>query len=174
VLVTGASGGVGRFAVQLGTLAGAHVVAAVGRPERGAGLSDLGAAEVVVGLDDVAPVHGVLENVGGALLSQAYGLLLPDGLLINIGVASQQTSTLDLETQRLRAGGTRVEAFAAGTHAVSDDLGRLVALVAGGQLNPQIGWRGDWTGVRDAAADLRARKVAGKAVLDVPASEHRE
>src|SRR4051794_14590464 len=51
VLITGASGGVGRFAVQLAARAGAHVIAAVGSAARGAGLAELGAAEVTVGLD---------------------------------------------------------------------------------------------------------------------------
>ncbi|WP_225987003.1 zinc-binding dehydrogenase [Streptomyces spectabilis] len=49
VLVTGASGGVGRFAVQLAALAGAHVIASTGSPERAAGLRELGAAETVQG-----------------------------------------------------------------------------------------------------------------------------
>lgn len=50
ILITGASGGVGRFAVQLAALAGAHVVAVVGSPERGTGLPELVDAEVVVGV----------------------------------------------------------------------------------------------------------------------------
>jgi hypothetical protein len=47
---------------------GAYVIAAVGSAERGAGLRELGADEVVVGLDGVAPVYGVLEHIGGPML----------------------------------------------------------------------------------------------------------
>jgi NADPH2:quinone reductase len=47
VLVTGASGGVGRFAVQLAALGGARVTAVVGSVERGKGLKEIGAAEGV-------------------------------------------------------------------------------------------------------------------------------
>ena len=48
VLVTGAAGGVGRFAVQLARLGGAEVTAIVGSPPRAAGLVELGAHRVVV------------------------------------------------------------------------------------------------------------------------------
>ena len=80
VVITGASGGVGRFAVQLAAQAGAHVIAAVGSPERGRGLDALGAAEVVVGLHEITdPVFGALDNVGGRTLAEVYGLLEPGG-----------------------------------------------------------------------------------------------
>ncbi|HZD71009.1 MAG TPA: alcohol dehydrogenase, partial [Actinomycetes bacterium] len=49
VLITGASGGVGRFAVQLAARAGAQVIASVGSAARGEGLAEAGADEVVVG-----------------------------------------------------------------------------------------------------------------------------
>ena len=92
VLVTGASGGVGRLAVQLAARAGAHVIAAVGAPARGAGLLELGAAEVVVGLAQVSePVFGVLDNVvGGGLLTEAFGLVADGGSAQSIGMASNQ------------------------------------------------------------------------------------
>ncbi len=49
VAITGAAGGVGRFAVQLGHDAGARITAVVGSPEREKGLRELGADDVVVG-----------------------------------------------------------------------------------------------------------------------------
>ncbi|QXJ25714.1 zinc-binding dehydrogenase [Actinomadura graeca] len=167
ILVTGASGGVGRYAVQLGALAGAHVVAAVGSPERGAGLAELGAAEVVVGLDNVTePVAGVLENVGGALLAQAYGLLADGGIVQSIGHASGGSTMIDFEAIRHLGSRLRIEAYRL-DWAFGPDLAYLLQLLDQGRLDPQIGWRGPWDRVAEAAEALLQRRIRGKAVLDV-------
>ncbi len=167
VLITGASGGVGRYAVQLATRAGAHVVASVGSAARGEGLADLGAAEVVVGLDGVSePVHGALDNVGGRTLADAFALLEPGGSVQSVGMASLDPTTIDFEQARLRGGDTRIEAFAVGP-GFGPDLAFLVGLVAAGELDPQVGWRGPWEKAADAAAALLGRQVRGKALLEV-------
>lgn len=168
ILVTGASGGVGRFAVQLAARAGAHVVAAVGSAARGAGLADLGAAEVVVGLESIhAPVFGVLENVGGAHLAQAFELLADGGVVQSIGMASRQPTTIDFEQARIAGGRKRIESFTIGDERFGADLAYLVELLAAGKLDPQIGWRGPWERAPEAVDALLGRRVLGKAVLDL-------
>jgi len=167
VLITGASGGVGRFAVQLAARAGAHVVAAVGSEARGAGLRDLGAAEVVVGLADITErVFGVLDNVGGQMLAEAFSLVGDGGSAQTIGMASNQPTTIDFEAERLSGAQKSLEPFTVRTP-FGADLGYLVALLAAGEIDPQIGLRSSWNEVSDAAAALLDRRVAGKAVLDV-------
>jgi NADPH:quinone reductase-like Zn-dependent oxidoreductase len=167
VLITGASGGVGRFAVQLAALSGAHVVAAVGSAERGEGLTKLGASEVVIGLGDVAePLHAALDNVGGRVLAEVLALLAPGGYVLSVGMASLQPTTIDFEQARVRAGGSRIEAFAVGS-GFGVDLPYLVSLLEAGELDPQIGWRGSWDRAGEAADALIGRRVRGKAILDV-------
>ena len=167
VLITGASGGVGRFAVQLAALAGAHVVASVGSAGRGEDLEELGAAEVVVGLEGISsPVHAALDNVGGETLARAYGLLEPGGCALSIGMASLRPTSIDFEQARMRGAGTRIEAFVVGAR-FGPDLSFLLGLVAAGELDPQIGWRGPWEKAGVAAEALLGRQVRGKAVLDV-------
>jgi NADPH:quinone reductase-like Zn-dependent oxidoreductase len=167
VLITGASGGVGRFAVQLAARAGAHVIAAVGSAARGAGLVELGAAEVTVGLDDVTePVFGVLENVGGPLLAQAFSLVGEGGSAQSIGMASNQPTTIDFEVERHSGARKRLEPFTVRAP-IGADLDYLVELLATGRLDPQIGLRDSWDNVSGAAEALLSRRVAGKAVLDV-------
>jgi NADPH2:quinone reductase len=96
VLITGASGGVGRFAVQLAARAGAHVIASVGSLARGEGLDEAGAEEVVVGLEGLdQPVDVVLDNVGGPRLVEAWHLLAPGGNLQSIGWTSGEPAVFD-------------------------------------------------------------------------------
>lgn len=47
------------------------------------------------------------------------------------------------------------------------DLAKLLSLLEHKKLDPQIGWRGDWKRVAEAADALLERRVLGKAVLDV-------
>lgn len=167
VLITGASGGVGRFAVQLAARAGAHVVAAVGSPARGEGLEELGAAEVVVGLDTVTePVFGVLDNVGGSLLTQAFSLVSDGGSVQSIGMASNEPTTINFEQERRTGNRKRLEPFTVRAP-FQDDLHYLLTLLADGELDPQIGLRDSWENTPAAAQALLGRKVAGKAVLQV-------
>ncbi|NVO32260.1 zinc-binding dehydrogenase [Hymenobacter sp. P5342] len=158
VLITGAAGGVGRFAVQLARLAGAHVVAQASTSARTAGLETLGAQEVVTTLPaNLAPVDAVLECGGDDLLHAAAGLLKPTGLLVHISGSQAQLPTL-APSQYLR--------FGLGTH-LRADLERLLVLVAQGQLDTQIVWRRDWQRFPTAAELLLARHINGKAVLDL-------
>jgi NADPH:quinone reductase-like Zn-dependent oxidoreductase len=171
VIVTGASGGVGRFAVQLAHQAGAHVIAAVGSSARGEGLLALGADEVVVGLDSITtPVFGVLDNVGGSLLAKAFSLVERGGSLQSIGAASKEPTTIDFEAERRRASGRSIGVFVVMSSAFGADLAELVGLLEKKQLDPQVGWRGDWERIGEAADALLERRVAGKAVLEVGAS----
>ncbi|HEY7597484.1 MAG TPA: zinc-binding dehydrogenase [Actinophytocola sp.] len=162
VLVTGASGGVGRFAVRLAKMAGAHVIASVGSLARGEGL---GADEVVVGLDGIGePVDVVLDNVGGPQLVAGWQLLSPGGSLQSIGWSSGDPAVFP---PYATIGPAKSLTSFLNTGPVGADLADLVRLVASGDLAVEIGWRGPLDRFADAAAALRDRQVGGKAVFDV-------
>jgi NADPH:quinone reductase-like Zn-dependent oxidoreductase len=165
VLITGAAGGVGRFGVQLAALGGAHVIASVGGVARGEGLKELGAAEVIVGVEGLqGPLHGVLDNVGGPNQVVAFGLLAEGGSIQSIGATSGEPAVYPpyatVGPQR------RLEAFMMGG-GLGEDLAYVTSLVAAGKLDVEIGYRGSWENSEDAIAALLGRKVVGKAVLDV-------
>ena len=75
VLITGASGGVGRFAMQLAKLAGAHVTGIARRTE---GLKELGADELRPEIAPDGPVYdAILDAVGGPVLGTAITRVAP-------------------------------------------------------------------------------------------------
>jgi NADPH:quinone reductase-like Zn-dependent oxidoreductase len=170
VLVTGASGGVGRFAIQLAKLAGAHVT---GLAQRTAGLSELGADEVIQALEQTGPTYDVIiDAVGGATLGAAIGRVAPSGTVISFASTSDEPVSYPTRALFARAPGARLYGLfvfpelakhASGT----SDLRRLAELVAAGKLDPQIDLVASWTQAGGAIEALLDRRVNGKAVLTV-------
>ncbi|MFI6881214.1 zinc-binding dehydrogenase [Streptomyces sp. NPDC050400] len=172
VLITGATGGVGRYAVQLARLGGARVVASTGDPGRhGAALRDLGAHEVVA---DPAEVEGLLDGVvdvvGGRQLVAAYDRLAGGGTLVAVGHSGGDGESFPYGALYGDAG--RHDRSIVTFHllecaGVARDLERLAAMVARGELDAGISWRGPWGKAADAVELLLNRRLQGKAVLDI-------
>ena len=169
VLITGAAGGVGTLAVQLAARSGARVTAVVGRAERAAGLMELGALEVIEGIEKAQGRFGVvLESVGGASLAQAIKIVEPKGTVVVYGNSSGEQTTISFADFR-GAPNSRVQGFSYFYSEAEDrfapDLALLASLIADGSLKPQIGVERSWRDIGGVAEQLRDRRVAGKAVL---------
>lgn len=170
VLVTGASGGVGGFAVQLAALGGAYVIGVAGSGDGRRWVAELGADAVVAGVDRVSePVDVVVDTVGGDRLAAAYGLLAPGGSLQSVGWAAGREAVLPVgSTLGSRTPKAIVSVCNGG--GLTDrqaQLDRLLAMVAAGKLRVPVGWRGPWDKIVDAVEALGGRRLHGKVVLDV-------
>ena len=173
VLVTGASGGVGHLAVELANQGGAIVVASVRRSEREKHARAAGAHEVVVGEDPAAaakfgPYDLILESLGGHSLGAAMKMIAPGGMCVLYGVSASSETTFDAATF-MRTGGASLYGFIL-FHEIphrpaAQGLARLVEMVAGGRLHPQIELEAPFEQIAEVAAKLYNRGIAGKAVL---------
>jgi NADPH:quinone reductase len=173
VLVTGASGGVGRFAVQLAKLAGAHVTGVSASPERARGLVDLGVDEVVSELENSGPeFDAIIEGVGGATLGAALQRVAPSGTVVSFASSDQTPVQFPTRAFFGRAPGARLcglflFAQLNRERSGSSDLRRLAELVAGGRLECSVDHDASWRTAAEAITALMDRRIAGKAVLRV-------
>ena len=153
VLIHGAAGGVGGFAVQFAHLAGARVIATAS----GDGLAlarDLGADEVIdyQARDFTAAVSGidvVLDLVGGETQSRSYSVLRPGGRLVS--------TTMPPDEALAKTHGVEASIFYAKPYA--DRLGDLVAMIVGNGLKVVI----DRQVSIDAFDEAWARQTSGRA-----------
>lgn len=175
VLVTGASGGAGLFAVELAREAGARVVGLVRREEHVGLVTEAGAHEVAVGEDGEAarehgPYHLILESVGGGVLGSALSMLAPEGTCVSFGISGGPETTFDVRNF-FYAGGARLYGFIIFhevlSHPASDGLSRLARMVDEGRLHPRIEVQAPWTEIGEVARRLMDRRYTGKAVLRV-------
>ena len=171
VLITGAAGGVGRFAVELASHAGAEITGVVRSMERAAGLRELGAHDLVTSIEDAErPVHLVLESVGGRSLTTALDLIEPAGTVVSFGYSAGEETTFAAAPWYLKGRPKLVGFtlfFEGSGESYVDDLSYLMKLVAGDALHPQIAFERDWGELDETIRDLDERRVAGKAVLHV-------
>jgi len=169
MLLTGASGGVGHYVVELAANAGAEVTAISAAPDRGRRLTELGATAVLGRVTDAAgPFDLVLESVGGDVFGQALARLAPAGTLIWFGQASREPVTLSFFDLLYRQPSATIRHFSyADSPPYGADLAILVRLVARGRLHPEIGRVADWADTDLTLADLRDRRIRGNAVLTV-------
>ena len=172
VLVTGASGGVGRFAVQLAARAGAHVTAVSRNADRARGLRELGAdARRVRPRAEDGEYDAILEGVGGASLSAAIGLVAAarhDRLLRLERPVARVVRRADAVRPRARrdpARAVHLRGDRAHRQRARATSARLLALVAAGELDCQIDMVGSWRDPGPAIEALLERRIAGKAVL---------
>jgi NADPH:quinone reductase-like Zn-dependent oxidoreductase len=170
VLVTGATGGVGSFALALARIAGAHVTALVHSAARVETARDLGADDVLTSLDNerIAPFHLVLDGVGGPVLVAALGRAAPRGTVVLYagGPAAEIALSSFARAQLARLVGFFVYAEHGST--MAEDLRTLVALVEEGRLRPRVSAR-SWDETPDVFEALHGHRIVGKAVLIVKA-----
>jgi NADPH:quinone reductase len=171
VLITGAAGGVGSFAVQLAALAGAQVTGVVSHPDRASGLYDLGASALVANIQEAEGLFDlILESAGGASLAGAISKVAPGGTIVVFGNSSREQTPISFPNFAGHAGAHLLAFFVyeSGTPAsMGVDLAKLVSLVAAGKLTPEIGLEDSWHNVYRATTALRERKVNGKAVFHI-------
>ena len=168
-LVTGATGGVGRFAVEIAHQSGALVTAIASGPASATDLRDLGAREVFASPSEAPGRYAlILESVGGASLEAMPQRLDSDGVLVLFGVSSGEPARLSFADFR-ESPNCRVELLRVyGTgepRSRGEDLAQLVDLVAQGRLHPKIGHEVDFRQVNQVLRSLKDRKLPGKAVL---------
>ncbi|MFN0115830.1 MAG: NADPH:quinone oxidoreductase family protein [Paracoccaceae bacterium] len=179
LLVTGAAGGAGLAAVEIGRLTGARVIAVA----RGAAkLSAARQAGADACLDSDEPdlagriralggADVAYETVGGALFRAALSSLRPEGRLLVIGFASGTVP--EIPANHLLVKNVSVIGFWWGGYqsfapaAVADSLATLFAWHAGGRLSPHIGHRLPLDRAAEGFALLRERAATGKVVVTI-------
>ncbi|MFN8168280.1 MAG: NAD(P)-dependent alcohol dehydrogenase [Candidatus Nanopelagicales bacterium] len=174
VLVTGAGGGVGSYAVQIAAAAGAHVTGLVA-PERVEAVLALGAAEALdrtrEDVDARGPVYdAIIDTAGRRPLRQLRRAMTPRGTLAIVGgegggKALGGFGRLLVAPLASAFVGQRFTAVTA--HERLSDLEELVALVESGAATPYVGRTYPLAAGADALRDLHEGRATGKLVITV-------
>lgn len=163
VLIHGAAGNVGAYAVQFAKAAGLHAVAAV-RTHDVDYVRSLG-AETVVDVqsgrfeDQVSDVDAVIDLVGGDVQARSYAVLRPGGVLVSAVSVPDEAAAA--------ARGVKARFFL--VKVTTEQLNRIVGLIEAGALRTRVGVQLPLAEVRQAHEMLDGLRPhpGGKIVLQI-------
>ena len=169
VLITGASGAVGRFQIQIARQQGASVTAVAAARHAG-DLRGLGAERVVEAIELASgPFSLITELVGGESLAQAIERVAPGGTIVMFGSSSGELTPIGFRQFVPGHEGARLHTFTYYTSGpgIGADIASLLALFAVGRLETSVALTVPWRDVAQALDALRQRSISGKAVLTI-------
>lgn len=173
VLVLGAAGGVGHYAVQLAVAAGAEVTGVCSGP-KAEFVRDLGAAEVIdYTATDVLALprlwDAIIDTAGDRPLGALRRILGPTGSLVIVGGSGGRVlgGTDRTAAAALRNGFTRQRLVGLFSRENAADLAELAALVSAGSLRPRLDGVHPLEETGLAVARVGAGQARGKVVVRV-------
>jgi NADPH2:quinone reductase len=185
LMVTGASGGVGIAAVQLGRVLGARVIACVGGPAKAEFVRSQGSPDFIVDMSsanlvatlrdqimDITAGHGtdvVLDPVGGDAFNAALRTLAPGGRLVVVGFASGTVPSVManyLLLKHIAVVGVNWGVYRDhDPQRVANVQAEIFKLAAGGQINSPVTEIFTLSEAQSALGALEERRSRGKIVL---------
>ena len=180
LLVTGAAGGVGIAAVELGKLLGARVIAAASTDEKVAFCKQHGATDGInYSREDLKErtkaltggngANVIFDPVGGSLSEAALRSIAWEGRFLVIGFAAGEIPKIPLNLALLK--GCQIVGVFWGAFVARDpehnraNCNTLFGWVADGALRPHIDAVLPFAAAGDALARMERREVKGKLVL---------
>lgn len=172
VVITGAGGGVGLHAVQLGAVSGYRVIATTTDAAKVQAIRQAGASEVLVSpsvkeLRSAAATQGrqrgadaVLEITGAPCFATSLRALGPGGRLVLIGNVRPEPLQVDpglVIVKELQILGS--------AHATREDLAELVGMLGAEKIHSIVAQTFKLTEVAQAHAALEARSLVGRGVV---------
>ncbi len=161
VLIHGAAGGVGSFALQFAKWKGAHAVATASNFNVQF-LKSLGADEVIdynaQRFEDIVhDVDVVIDTVGGDTFDRSWGVLKPGGFLV--------TSVADVQEDVANARGVRARHIV--SQANSNELAQIAKIIDGKLIQPIVTMVLPLSEAKKAQEVSESRHTRGKIVLSV-------
>ncbi|WP_267239374.1 NADP-dependent oxidoreductase [Paludibaculum fermentans] len=163
VLVQGAAGAVGLFAVQLARFRGAHVIATASARNLEF-VAGLGADEVIDYTkgpfeEQVRDMDVVFDGVGGETLRRSWSVLKPNGRMVTIAASEEATSDGRVKDAFFIVVPDQKQLYLVGEMLRSGSLRTVVDTVV------------PWTLAPEAYMNAVPRRGRGKVVIDVVATE---